>query len=70
MPKPKKNTKPLLYQNLPSSQAAHIVLICSVLPVSKPPLITSSTRKLDLFGVVPASKALLYLKLPSHKQYT
>ena len=36
MPKPNKNTKPLLYKNLPSSQAAHLGLIGSVVPVSKP----------------------------------
>ena len=30
MLKPNKNTKPLLYQNLPSSKAAHLGLICSV----------------------------------------
>ena len=30
MPKKNKNTKPLLYQNLPSSKGAHVGLICSM----------------------------------------
>ena len=30
MPKKNKNTKPLLYQNLPSSKGAHLDLICSM----------------------------------------
>ena len=30
MPKKNKNTKPLLYQNLPSSKGAHLGLICSM----------------------------------------
>ena len=68
MPKPNKNTKPLLYQNLPSSKAAYLYRLdlFSVVPVSKPllhlSLPSSQAAHLGLIcSVVPVSKPLYYI---------